>query len=354
MPRALPTWQYWMVDEAGNTLADLSLLRGVTISYPRRGPATLQGALPLTSAAAAAIPDGAAYVKAYRTINGTKTLRFYGPLELDEVSGDGDSGAVTITAYDPLVYLATRYTGLAYTATQRATIIMGLVDEANTDDDTGIRTSASLLESTPATTVDFAADRPTVASVIDQFAEAVDGCDVEVIPTELASGKIGDLYVYASRGSVNTGVCFGFGPGTNANCTGMRRIRNRSLIANEVTGFYGGGSSVNYTDPTSINTYRLRQSEQNLTGESSATEAAQRTNGYISGHVDANAVAEYSVTAGPRAPRLWDDFVVGDTVTLDFAYSLEFQATQRVENVTLTINDEGVEYASEIALRGAL
>lgn len=351
-----PTWQFWMVDAAGNTLADLSLLQDPNYSTTRVGSSVLQGKLPLTSDAAAAIPEGGAYIKAYRIKPGgsdsDRVLRFYGSLEIDEVEGSNATDSMMVTAYSPDAILENRITTATYSsATQRGTILQGVIDTANTDNDTGIRTNSINIEATTATTVDFSQDKPTIASVFSQFAEALDGCDAEFRPIELASGKIADLYVYNQRGTTNTGVVFGYGADTIANCTQMRRVRNRRNLENYVEGF-SAAVTVTAQETSSINTNRKRYGSVSLTNEASTLEAQARVLGRLASQSTASALAEYTVTTGPDAPRLWDDFNIGDTVTLDFRKgSIAFSVTQRVEAVTVQIDNNGVETISQLAFR---
>jgi hypothetical protein len=62
-------------------------------------------------------------------------------------------------------------------------------------------------------------------------------------------------------------------------------------------------------------------------------------------------VAEYSITPGPRAPRVFDDFEVGDTVPVVFDQGVVFQTTQRVYSVSVNIDDTGREAISALQTR---
>jgi hypothetical protein len=357
---AQPTWQFWLVDAANNTLADLGLLAGVSVSYQRVGASVLQGSIPLTSDAAGALPDGGAYLKAYRTPAGgppdeDRVLRFCGPVEADEIDGSNGTDSLLLTAYSPDAILENRFTAATYaSATQRGTILKEIIDTANADDDTGIRTSTSNLETTNTTTINLTDSKPSIASLIAQFGEALDGCDVEFRPIEYASGKIADLVVYNRRGDWNEGVVFGYGPGTAANCTSMKRTRNRRALENVVQGI-SPTIDIESTDATSVATYGKRYGVVSLATETSQDEASAIALGRLAARSTAGALADYTATTSAQgAPRLWDDFDLGDIVTLDFRKGLEFNVLQKVEGVTIAIDANGVESMSSLTFRSAV
>lgn len=351
-----PLWQFALYDASDNWLTDLSLGTGRTITFQLRAPHVLTMQLPLTSRAAGFLAAGDTYVKGYRTPAGGRAaydqvLRFHGPAWIDDLQGGGSGNGVDtikLTAMSPMIYLAKRFTTEAYpSATDRGTIILDLLDATNDDDDTGIATDAAQVASSSTTTVDWSDAKVSLLEVIDQFGAALDGCDAEIEPIEYDDGKIGRLVVHDSQGSDRSDdVVFGYGPATIANCLGMNRVRNAGLIDNDVLG-YSDTVSANWINSTSIARYRRQYADVSYTGETSEDEISSRTKGWLDDHETLDAVAEYALTAGPRAPRLFDDFEIGDRVSLWFAKgAVEFAVAQRVYAATLAIADAGVETIS--------
>lgn len=349
-------WNFSLVDINGNNITngELPLAFGRSITYQLNAPTILQFQLPLTSDDASAVTIGSSFIKAYRTpVGGTKTLVFYGPAWVDEIQTGSGSGvdSILVTAMDPLIYLSRRYTTAAYTATDQGTILKNIIDTTNTSDgETGIRTSSGNI--TASTSVDFdkTTEKPTVLDVVQQFSDQLDGCETWVSPIEYAGGKISDLYIAPKRGSIKDGVVFGYGDATVANCTSMGRTRNADKMVNDHTGFTDLYSSTK-TNTTSINSYRRLVLDQSYTNEKSKTLLANRVQGYLSKHDTPDDVAEYTITTGPRAPKLFDSFTIGDTVWLDFNKGISFQVQQRVYACTVDIDDQGLETYSSIELR---
>ncbi len=350
---AQPHWQMGLYNQAGNLLADLSLATDRQLTLQLNQPTVCSFTLPLTSSAANLVEPGSTFIKAYRTdLTNTKTLRFYGPVWVDELQTSGGNGIdqIAVTAFDPMIYLSRRYTTSAFANTQRGTIIKTILDTTNTANDTGIQTNSALIASSATISVDYAEENPTILDVITQHSEALDGVDVGVSPIEYSAGKIAQLNVYNRRGIIRQGAVFAYGANTISNCVSVTRTRNADMVANYVIGTAELGS-VTYQDATSRNTYKRLETVVSYTQETSSSVLANRTKYYLDTHTDPSMVAEYSITPGPRAPRVFDDFEVGDTVPVVFDQGVVFQTTQRVYSVSVNIDDTGREAISALQTR---
>lgn len=347
-----PLWVLGLYDVNGNLRADLSMATNRSITYQLNQPAVASFDIPVTHPAAAYTMPGSMYLKAYREYPaGTRSLRFYGPVWADETSTGSGLNSTRVTCMDPLIYLSKRFTSAAFTATDRGSIIKTVVDTANTLNDTGILTDPSYISTSTTLTADYSQEHPTILDLIGQYSDALDGCDTAVVPQELSAGKIGKLYVYARQGSAKTSAIFGYGSATINNCLSMNRTRNAANITNDVYG-QGDASYSEWQNATSQNAYRRLVEFISFSGETNEANLSVRTQRYLDTHKDPDAVAEHSVTPGPRAPRLFTDFVVGDTVPLHCSVGgLSYQVNQRVYGVTLSIDEAGREILSNIELR---
>lgn len=356
--RARPSWQFALVDVNGNNLSNGEMSMGLAraITFQLCAPSLFTCQIPLTHPDAAVIAAGSSYIKGYRTdASGTKTLRFYGPAWARQVQGGGGGGGVDtllVTAMDPMAYLSKRFTVATFTAQDRGVILKSVVDTTNTNDgDTGIRTNTANITASSTISPDYSNAKQDLQSLIADYGASLDACEAWLVPIELSSGKIADLYCALRRGSTQNNAVFGYGAGTKANCSAMGRVEDMTNMRNDVLGFTDTMSS-NWTNSTSINAYRRLVADISMTGETDPTVVSARTKGDLDRHSTPDQIAEHSLTATMAAPRMFDDFNIGDTVWLDFAKGyLSYTVQQRVYAATIGIDDQGVETFSSMDLR---
>lgn len=356
---AQPFWHFVLADVAGTTLADINLASSRQVSYQLNGASSCSFQLPLTSSNAAVVNPGSSYIKAYRTsaVTGLKTLQFYGPVWVAEEQGGGAGNGVDqlkVTAYDPLIYLGKRFTTATYAATptDQGAILKALVDTTNSANETGIRTNAANIVASTTASPDWSTSKVDLLQIMQQFGDAFGGVDTALIPIELTGGKTCDLYVYNRRGGAKANAIFGYGSATVNNCFGMNRVRSMETVANDVLGFSDTVSS-NVVNTTSINSYRRLYADISLTEVTDPTVMANRTKGYLDTHDTPTSVQQLTINAGNAAPRLFDDFNIGDTVRVEFSKGIAFDTSQRVWGCTVQIDDNGVETAATLDTRNA-
>jgi len=351
-----PEWTLFIVDSAGTGLGVVPYAYELNITYQLNNPDMAQFKVPVTSSIADSIEPGSTYLKAYRRGVGetTSTLRFYGPVWIVEESGT-NSGVdmVTVTAMGIHNYLTKRFTTAQYTSfTDQGTIIKGIIDTTNsTDGETGIRTSVVSTTVGITRKVDYSDAKLPISEVISQFGDASDGCDTWITPIELSSGKMGDLNCAAVRGEFQAGAIFGYGEKTTANCTTMSRVRTMELVANDVTG-YSDNLATQWIDTSSVANYRRLMADVSFTETITSEILDYRTRGYLDLHVTPDAVAEVSMIGGPRAPKLFTDFDIGDFVPVYYQKAdIVFYSVNRVYGATIAINEGGVEQFASLETR---
>lgn len=343
-----PVWTFGLYNSAGSLLADLSVASNRTLTSTLNAPTVLSFNIPASHPAAALITPAATYIRAYRRVDSTNTLRFHGPVWMDETSTGQGIDTLQVTAADPMIRLGRRYVTPSYTSTDRGAIIQDLIADANTDAETGIQTTSATIETSSTITTDYEIERPAILDVIQQYADATDGCDTVIDPIEYSSGKIGQLNIYARRGSNQAGAIFAYGAGTLANCLSINRIRNADNLANHVLAVEDTVTTI-WQNTTSQTTYGRIETALSLQGDTNVASMTARTRRYLDTHDDINDIATYQIVAGPRAPRLYDDFNIGDTVQVHYrGAQLEYQTTQRVTSCTIAIDDSGRETISQL------
>ncbi len=357
------SWTFDLCDVNGIPLTEggLNLATGASLNFQLCAPTIVQFTLPLSSADAATIASTSEtdyYVKAYRLPAGgnpllDKSLRFYGSVWVDEVQGRNGGDVLVVTALDQLALLSKRFTLAQFAPTDQGTLLKTMVDTSNTTDgETGILTSASYITASTSIDLDARTNKPSILSLVQQFSGQLDGCEAWLVPIELASGKISQLWASPRRGSAQTAV-FSYGATTEANCSGMTRVRDKNLMVNDVEG-YADALTSSKTNATSINAYRRLVEYISMTGETAQTVLDNRAQGRLDDRGTKAAVAKYTCAPGPSAPPIFDTWDIGDTVNLEFSQgSVEWQVAQRVYAATVRVKPGGAEQLASVDLRAA-
>lgn len=360
------TWTADLVDVNGHPLTEGGLTlasAGVLTEQYGAAPKMFQCLLQLDAEQAEVIggdDEIDAYVKLYRTIDGgtvnDRVLKFYGSVWVDEIQGAG--GVLMLTALDQLAMLAKRYTDAQFAPTDLGSMLKQMVDTTNsTDGETGIRTNSANITASSTIDTDLRSNRPTILSMADQFHGLLDGCSTWVEPIELTDdGKIGDLHVAPRRGT-SSGAVFGFGPGTDDNCSDMGRTRDKMHVENDAHGYSDVLTSNRYDD-TSIAALRRLVGYTSFTGETSQDALDARTQGRLNQRSTRGRVAEYRASLASNAPVLYEDFNIGDDVTLQFRKGrIAWDVQQRVvmAKVKLVPSANGlIEQPDSVEFRGAV
>lgn len=322
-------------------------------------PTSLVIGLPLETDAAQTIAatsgddaDVQAYIKAYRSPTGgdaDRVLRVYAPVIVDQVQGA--AGLLLATAIEPMEILAQRFTLGQFAPTDLGELIFDMIDETNlTDGETGIRVDHANITATSSIDLDARTNIPSIASIISQFFGMLDGVETWSRPIELAAGKIAELYASPTRGVV-TDALFAYGPGTEANCTDMGRTRNTASVGNDQRGYAELLTQESRTNAASIAAVRRRIAYTSFTGETSQTVLGLRTQGLVDRFGSRRAVAEYTIAPDENAPRLYDDYDIGDTITAHFSDGVEWEVQQAVSSAKVIVDESGIESPGAVTVR---
>lgn len=355
------SWKFDVVDLNGNPLTEggLTLATNIELNFQMTQPNTFTCSLPLTAPEAQLILSDLTlpFVKGYRTPSGgnpdtDQVLQFYGPVWVDQVIGQNGIDQLMIGAFEPTIILNKRYALNNYAASDLGAIIKSEIDRTNTTDgETGIRTNSGNISASSSIDLINGGNTPTIQSLIEQFANQLDGCEIWTVPIELSSGKICDLYASSSRGS-SSDVVFGYGDTSYANCSAMGRTRDKSKMVNVVNGYTDTLTSQK-SDATSVAEFRALVEYMSFTGETTQSALDARAQGRLDNLSTPSAVAEYSCSpvGGDAAPQFFDDFGIGDDVYLHFVKGIEWGISQRVFSTKIGISQGGVENVTAIGFR---
>jgi hypothetical protein len=349
-------WDIYLSDLNGTLKARAPQQFTLELAQQRNGPRTLQLDLNHLDPAAALITPGETLVQAWRTDpDGVRSIKHHGIAW--SVDTNYSTGDLTILVADPWARLSARFTSADFTSVDQGTIIKTLVDSCNSTDDTGIETSASYIEATTTRDRTYSDGRTVVSEAILSLTQVLDGIDVELVPIAYTSGKFARLYVYDRQGSTTPQAVLGIGPGTVANLASLSRSRSMEAVATLVNAYGEGGIVSSKTDATqlaALGLYVRDDTYSEVLHVATLGEHAQET-------LDVHKTPSETVTAAPgqNAPMLWDDFDIGDNVSVEAAFIDQdnerhaFTTTARVEAATVEYGSDRAERLSSITLEGA-
>jgi hypothetical protein len=349
------SWDIYLSDLAGTLKARAPQQFRLELARKRNGASTLQLDLNHLDPAAALITPGETLVQAWRTnADGVRSIKHHGIVW--DVSTDYASGDMTVVVADPWARLAARYTSADFTSTDQGTIIKTLVDSCNSADDTGIETDADYIEATTSRDRTYSDGRTVVSDAILSFTQILDGIDVELVPIAYTAGKFARLYVYDRQGSTTPQAVFGIGPGTVANLSGLSRSRSMEAVATVVNAYGEGGIVSTKTDATQLAALGLYTRDDTYSEVLQTTTLAEHAQETLDNYKTPSETV--NATPGVNAPMLWDDFDIGDNVSVEAAFVDQdnerhaFTTTARVEAATVEYASDRTERLSSITLEG--
>ncbi len=343
-------WEFNVVDMLGADTGELLGARGRELTFQLGGPSTFSCSLPLTAEAAELVSAGDRRIKGYRTSDaGLEALRFHGPIWAPEE--DGQQG-LRVVAGDQYVMLERRDTSAVYAvATDQGIILQQLVEAANADGETGIRALTSLVTTSVKRTADWSDTSKPLSEIAAEFAGYFDGCDIELRPLDDIPGKVCDLVVHgARRGVERNEAWFGFGVGTESNCSNANRVTDMSSIANYIVA--RGDASIPpvvVSDLDSIAKYGRYEAEVSFADVfliDALTALAIET---LNKRKDPKRTI--TITPNKSAPPMFDDWDIGDTVPVDIRKGvLQYTGPARIIGATLQVDDNGGELVSSMTI----
>lgn len=188
--------------------------------------------------------SGDKLLKVYHHLHPTDTeaLVFHGPIISLEATLDEKGPSVAATATDPAFFFTKRvsgkraqwtsgYNGTLFNAVDKLTITKSLIDQANTDGETGVRTVAM---TSGTTAVYIAGPYKLLDECINELADTFDGFDWVIDPIEYDAGKIGEFRGAAVIGSTKANAAFEYGPATRNNIRDFTYQRTWEHLANRI------------------------------------------------------------------------------------------------------------------------
>jgi antitoxin (DNA-binding transcriptional repressor) of toxin-antitoxin stability system len=289
------------------------------------------------------------------------TIRFAGQFTSIQDTGDEDGNEVsTVRADDPFAALAERLIQeeTVYTAEDQGDLIADLIADQNA------REPTHLTMGSYSATVDR--DRTyeqgkVVGEAIEQLSDVIDGpyFVINAVDDDEVVGEFVLRHPDSGQDFADA-VRFEYGIGTMRN---VARITvdanppiNRVLAVGATAADEGDPLLATAEDADSIDDFGMRErfiSQTDVLVQDTLDDAAES-------EIYADPVKAYQLTAaspdshgGNALPRLFDDFDVGDTVTLHAegrSPRLQFEVTARVIEVVVTVGTEGEETLSSIVV----
>ncbi len=336
----MPDWTLVLAAHTGTALAELSIVP--TLRWEENRPAQVTFPLPHDTAHAellySALGSGLPQLRAY--LDGD--LKFSGRFAPLQESSDQDTSQATVTFKSPLAGLESRFraSAVTYTAEDQGDIAWALIADENARGETG------LVEGTITATVDR--DRTyelgkQILEALIQLGEVENGVAFWETPLEPedSAGALAEFNAGPRPGiDRSTFIKFELGDGTLDNCISVQREIKLPINRASVV---GDGVSASSGDSDSVTKYGLWEAFETL---SDVTEVAT-----VSARAAAMVVPDpiQIVTFEPdpaAAPRPWDEWWLGDTVSFKADRdALQISTTARPRALEIVLDDQGNETA---------
>jgi hypothetical protein len=340
-----PVWQLVAASSSGVNLTLLPLASDMSVTYQLGGASVCEFSVPLTAPDAELVRRGTTRVKAYRD----GALRFHGIVwTVEKEASESGVAMMKVVAVDAYgTTLARRFSTAAYASTDQGTILKQLVDDANGISTTFVRTSSALVTASIPRSVDWALTRKSIADAFSEISSALDGTDWHLRPVDDGQ-TIAELVVYGGRrGSTRNEVVFGYGAATVANCSAMRETGSMDDIGTWLQGDGQGGAYWQWTNAAKVAEYGRYERYSSYTDVTSSAHLSGLVYNELVRSFDPQPLVGF--TAGVSAPRMFDEWDLGDTVRVHGARgALQVNTQARILGATLAVDANGVELASSI------
>lgn len=349
-------WRAVVTDSAYKPLDELAAPGGIAYARSINKLATVSFAIPFTAKYFQVMADLQAYIKLYRNTS----LMFFGPLITSEETAEREEQTMALTAADCGWILNKRLAGKSATghqfttATNVAAISKTLIDTANTEAETGIKTDTVTLTAGSSRTYTAGPYRPVIQSV-QELGSALDGFDWRFVPIEnwingaVSGTKIGYFDAQTLIGVDNKTSVFEYGLSTRSNVVGYSKVTTRDGQASRV---YLPDQNFNNVVGPATNTAAEAAGwgvTEDVLSLPDITDSTMRTQivtehttvrGFprkilrITPHIDPGATG--------RVPQPFVDYNIGDTIYAKIIAngSIRFQGAARVYGININIEAE--------------
>lgn len=333
-----------------------------TVAFGLSRPTTCSFSLRLDNELVDVLQRDSCRIRVYDTARSPSLVGHLDLIDDEEVAGEGGLGTVQFNCSDQWWLLAHRHIGrdktgysqgTALAPVERGTIAKAILDDINSNGETGLRSNASVVAA-GATYVGPWTFKPA-AEAISELASTLDGFEWVIDPLEYTAGKVGDFKTYGALGTFQEHAAFEYGHGRH-NVKSYRSPRTRQTQANVAWSLPNGWPD-NTTetpalqlDPGSI--ARWLSVEDVVPGDLTAELRQQLVDEHVRVRTEPRKLWSFDpiLQAGDddqRVPVFGVNYDVGDLVPLRIKAMVSgelvtrFDGVVRVFQVNVTIDPEG-------------
>lgn len=348
-------WRAVLTNSAYKPLDEVTVAGGITFSSSINKLATASFVVPFTARNFQVMADLEGYIKLYRNTS----LRFFGPLITSQETAERETQSMAMTAADCGWVLTKRLAGKSMTGTQFTTatnvaaISKSLIDTANTEAETGIKTDTVTLTAGSARTFTAGPYRP-VLPCVQELGSALDGFDWRFVPIEnwvngaVSGTKIGYFDAQTLIGVDNKTSVFEYGPNTRSNIMSYSKATTRDGQATRV--YLPDQNFSNVTGPaTNTAAEAIWGVTEDVLSLPDITDATMRTQ-IVTEHTTVRGYPRRILSLTPhidpavagRVPQPFVDYNVGDTIYAKIVAngSIRFLGAARVYGINVNIEAE--------------
>lgn len=357
------SWTWELLSLTGVPVAEV-VVRSATVTR-RLGPAqpsTATLTIDATTPGGRVLDSTAYLVRGWRRppTGGSRTIRHAGPITgITATAGTDTHETIQATSADPFTILDNRLRAsqVTYTTQTPRAIVNALVTAENTRATTHLRVAAGTAGPNRDRTYEVGKN---VGEAIRQLAEVQDGFYYVVNPVD-DGATVGELVLrYPDPGSTAGAARFEHGPGTIGSLTAVEASVLPPI--NRVTGFGAGDETdqliVSEEDTASIAAYGLYESSVQHVDVSIEQTLRDHCTDALRPDPRRTLVVQVATAGSVFVPSPWDDFDVGDTVSIATRTDSpvnSYEGTAVVTEVTVSLDDQGNETLTglQVVLPGA-
>lgn len=333
--RTRALWVFEAIAHDGTPIAELAM-RARTVTLARNAGGSARGSLGLLEAGAPELANALRLGQVDLRVSRDDRRVWQGSLEAAQGQLESLTGRVEFAGVSMWEILASRYValGLEIAATEATQVAWQLISDAQavTHGDLGI--VAGDLPDSVARTRRW--DTPTsVAAAVQELAELADGFDWSLTPQQAGEGDGLRWDAWWPRQGTDAGLVLEWG----RNVAGVSFQASAAAVRNRATARTSNQIGVSAEDLTSQGLLRLREAEVSAGDIDDASVLADRAAGELRPTVQILP----RLTCMPGAVDL-DSLGIGDTVEVQVRHGwLQLSGPQRVEQIEISISDEGQE-----------
>lgn len=271
-----------------------------------------------------------------------RQLVFYGVLPAENIIDDTEAGTTTCVFADPRIRFNQYYTAnqIIYSAGQ-GDILMDLLLQTQARSGGDVRLNSGVSDISVIRQRTYEAGK-NIAEAMQEMTQVINGCDIDVIPTDSGPTFMGTFNTYASQGTAKPKVIFSHKQRGFTNCDVERTFASVRTYATEQGVDDTQTPVVQSAGSPATSPWGLLESYATESDVSTAATLLAKAQGVVDQYQVPQSIWKIkNITR--EAPKPMIDYDLGDTIKLYVQRNLRLQGNLdlRVDGYDLDVQDDG-------------